>query len=102
MVGLAKKQKDTQIFLSVGETVRKYMRAFRVARNGTLILLKDVLERGYFRKIVVESRRPGWESADSESRKKNLTIIFDIRATNEAVTGSRGGIVPQRRAKGRG
>ena len=31
-----------------------------------------------------------------------MTIIYDIRATNEAVTGSRGGIVPQMRAKCRG
>ena len=94
VVGLAKRYKDTQNCLSVADTVRRYRYDMRVARNGTIVLLLDALTRGYYSKIILESRRPGWESAHIDNRKKSMAIIFDIRATNEAITGSRGGLVP--------
>ena len=74
----------------------------QVGRNGAIIMHIDTVTMQFYDKATVEHRRFDWQSAPAEVRKMHTAVIFDCKATDDVITGSRGGMQPHRRAKGIG
>ena len=90
VVGITRKGKEITLALKLEEAVEQFHEVIKVARNGTLIIFTDQIERPLYDKTLSDTLIQDWQSATQEQRNAMATVVYDARCVGMPISGSRG------------